>query len=470
VAAAAVLVCAAPAARAYDPATTHAGLTERAALSSSLHKVLSRRLGRALGLLEPLQLHSRLMDAPTRRALWDRLSALDPAGGYRPSNDGAATALSWLVAGAVLAETPPERGRHHFLEPPRLAGLHDSAGLTGLAYSLRLIPDGGATVRQLAAGTAFDLTGKSSLAWLEAPENDQSVPVFLAAVERAVAAGEPAEREAALVHGLLALGGILAVLQDAGEPAHVRNDFREAFLHRRSASAWDEASAYERFVARRYGRIGVPAPGAAVKRPSFEAFFSASDGQGLADRTHRRFFSAGTLPADVPVEPTSTPHDVVRSVRESLAYPQPGVAALDLRKSGQRQYLWIAGRRTLGYVREPRQVRFFLDEAIHVDTSRVLLPEVAAYTAGLLDHLLRASIKTEASGRQVTLTLEGAAAQGGKLRVFAEDARGVRTELQASADASVTIEAPAGTRRIAAVMRGADAAGPFVAAGEVLVE
>ena len=38
----------------YDPATTHPGLTQRAALASTLHGVLSRRLGRPLGLFEPI--------------------------------------------------------------------------------------------------------------------------------------------------------------------------------------------------------------------------------------------------------------------------------------------------------------------------------------------------------------------------------------------------------------------------------
>src|SRR5689334_13909906 len=80
------------AAQAYDPATTHAGLTEQAVLVSALHRVLTRRQGRALGLLEPLQIHSRFFEPGARRALWSRLAAFDPAGGYRPGADGVATA------------------------------------------------------------------------------------------------------------------------------------------------------------------------------------------------------------------------------------------------------------------------------------------------------------------------------------------------------------------------------------------
>ena len=50
------LLAHASAARAYDPATTHAGLTERAALASQLHRVLARALSRPLGLFEPVAL------------------------------------------------------------------------------------------------------------------------------------------------------------------------------------------------------------------------------------------------------------------------------------------------------------------------------------------------------------------------------------------------------------------------------
>ena len=84
-------------------------------------------------------------------------------------------------------------------------------------------------------------------------------------------------------------------------------------------------------MADRYGRIGVPAPRQVVGRPTFDSFFSARDGEGLADRTQRRFFSEGTLPEDVPVDAASTPKDVVDAARASLDYPRPTVGRLELR-------------------------------------------------------------------------------------------------------------------------------------------
>jgi len=48
---------------------------------------LVRRLGRPLGLLEPLQIYSKYLEPSARRSLWARLQALDPAGWG--SGDGA---------------------------------------------------------------------------------------------------------------------------------------------------------------------------------------------------------------------------------------------------------------------------------------------------------------------------------------------------------------------------------------------
>ena len=477
VAAALVALLASAPARAYDPATTHAGLTERAALASSLHKVLTRRLGRPLGLLEPLQIHSRLLEPGARRALWSRFESLDPAGGYRPGVDGVAGALSWLVAGAVLAKTPPERGRNHFLDPRKRTGLDDRPGLTGVAHQLELTFDAGTSVRDLATGTAFDLTGKSSLDWIASPANDQGMPALLAAWERAVAAREPAERESALVRALLALGGILAVLEDAGEPAHVRNDFRASFLQRQGGGSWDRGSSYERFVASRYGRVGLPPAQPPMRRPTLESYFTAADGQGLADRTQRRFFSEGTLPRDVLIDASTSTRDVVGMARESLLFPEPSLAELSLKEPGTPQHLVVDGRRVLGYVRDADRVRFFLDNAVYADAARTLLPEVEGYAAGLLDHLLRAGVSLKAGG-ELAVTLEGVgSASNLTLQLFSEDDRGQRRPAPTTIDLAalaagrtVTIAPPAGARRVAVLVKGRDAAGDFVAVGELPLE
>jgi hypothetical protein len=131
-------------------------------------------------------------------------------------------------------------------------------------------------------------------------------------------------------------------------------------------------------------------------------------------------------------------------------------------------------RRLLAYERVPGHVRFFMDRAVYRDTARTLLPEVGAYCAGLIDHLLRgeAAIKVESGTATVTIAGARGAIRGGQLRVFADDAAGARKEIgswPASAvngGQSVSIAVPAGTRQLAAVLRGEDDAGVLVAAGE----
>ena len=170
------------------------------------------------------------------------------------------------------------------------------------------------------------------------------IPVFFDNWERAVSLAEPRARESALVRSLLALGGVLAVLEDAGQPAFVRNDFRGAFLQR------DEGSAYEQFVAEHYGRTGLPAAAALVSRPDIASFFASADGKGLANRTQRSFFSEGTIPADVSLDRNSKGADVLLRARESLVFPSPTLSGLVLRPAHQRRYLALEGRRVRRFI------------------------------------------------------------------------------------------------------------------------
>jgi hypothetical protein len=487
---------------AYDPATTHAGLTQRAAVASALHAALVKRFGRPLGLFEPVRFAGASLPDNDRRFLQARLDALDPAGGYRPGDDGVATSLAWLVAGSVIAWTPAERGQNSFYDPSRAAGLRQGGGMGELGQSLRLMFDGG-SLRGWATGTDFNLDGPPSTAWVQSAQNDVGLTTLYDQLELSVTAGDRTTRNTALARALMAMGGVLAVLQDAGEPARVRNDFRGAFLSDNlsgSPGPFNRGSAFERFVADNYGIAGVPAAGHPIDRPNVLAYFTAGDSQGLADRTQRRFYSPGTLPEDGVVDRDTTPQEVLTAARDSLVYGLPGLPRLELRQIGRKQYVYAVGdeqqgrlvltsqaprapkpgiatprsRRLLAYQRVPGHVRFFMDHAVYQDTARALLPEVGAYCAGLIDHLLRgeAAIKVEGGSATVTITGARGAIRGGQLRVFADDAAGARKPIgswPASAltgGQSVSVAVPAGTRQLAAVLRAEDDAGVLVAAGE----
>ena len=451
---------------AWDPGTTHAGLTERALASSKFHATLAHDLGRALGSLEPLRLDMGALESNLARSLRSRLNALDPAGGYRPSPEGIATASAWVRAGAVLAKTPPERGRHHFFEPRTKSGLDDGPGLSGAVHVARLTLDDGATVRDSATGLAFDLQGMSALEWLRSQQNDLGLVAFFDQLVMSVSAREPAKRETALARALLALGGALAVLEDAGQPAFVRNDFRGEFL------GHDAGSEFERFVSDRYGAVSLPPAIAPVSRADLDSYFTAADGLGLAQVTQRRFFSPGNLPRDFRCIPGQAPSEVATHVNQSLAFPEPNVPELDLRQSGRTRYVVRDGMRVLAYQRNGDRVRFFLDATVYEDMARQWLPKIEGYAAGLVDHLLRGKLQIVTAQNKAQVSLDGTLQPGGEVHLYWEDEEGLRTEVPGQEPHGASpwsFDVPPGARKVAAFVRGHDGSGALVAAVEARV-
>ncbi len=478
-------------AHAWHPATTQAGLIEKAALASRLHAALSTQQHRPLGVFEPITLAASARTSPRLQAIWRRLQKLDPNDGNTPNDAGANMALFWLTAGAVLESTPAERERNHFFDPQSQRGLHDNPGGSGFVHSLRLAMDGTGGLRGLATGTAFDLTGRSALGWATENRNELGLKAFFDAWEATASGATTTDREAALADALMCMGALGAVLGEMGEPAHVRNDFRTAFLDAGGgAGPWDQSSDFERFVSQRYGRAGVPAPTAVTSRPSFEAYFSAPDNQGLADLTQSQFFSAGTTPASVLIDAASTPKQVRLQANRSLLYAKPAVGPLKLRELGRR-YQVHEGRRQLAYERLDGVVQFFLDEAVYADTAAAWLPVVGSYVSGLFNDLLRAEVslafKESQGANQITVSLSGfVGAAKGVVQLYVEDEQGVRRptgvarpfSVAASApaavgrlvspspspspSASLTITLPPGVSRVAVAARGQDAAGAFV--------
>ena len=140
-----------PGRAAYDPATTHAGLTERAVLASELHRVLARALSRPLGLFEPSRCRST--ELPTRPGARSeaRLAALDPAGGYRRR---ARTASRRRWPGSSPARSSPRRrpsaARTSSSTRAAAAGLSQAGGLASLGNTLRLAARRGGGFRALA--------------------------------------------------------------------------------------------------------------------------------------------------------------------------------------------------------------------------------------------------------------------------------------------------------------------------------
>ena len=431
-----------PPARGYET-ITHAGLTERAALASTLHRVLIDKLGRPLGLYERLKL------APGDAELRQRLNRLDPEGGFVPDASGMQTALAWLTAGAALEGVPAHRTRNHFLDPARGAGLFDDAS-SALRTRINDVVTGIGTVRGLFTGASFDGTGLASPAWAIAQRavNDWGLARFLDERERSAAAASREERDDALAKSLLAAGALAHLVEDAGDPAMVRNDFRVALEA--------DGARYDRFVAERYGRVALPdasAPPLDVKH--LAELFRDGQGHGLAERTQRRFFSDGTLPS-----------------AGAYAFPeaQPGARAAGYVAGDGVQHL-AAFRRTRD------GVEWTLDDRCHADYAAALLPEVAGYAAATLELLFRGRLDLEEKDGALHVTAGDFALGAGTLAIYGELPEGTRKQIfsrpvekAAASGELASLPRPAGARRAAAVFRGFDAAGePIVIVQELLL-
>jgi hypothetical protein len=438
----AVLLLAAPAS-AYEP-VTHAGLTERAALASPLHKLLVERFGQALGLYEPLTLRG------ADRELGRRLERLDPEGGYAP-DDGRQTILGWLTAGSVLEGVPAERTRHHFLDPTTGQGLHDRQ--RDLAFRTRVadVQSGIGSVRGLFTGSNFDGTGMPAIDWLLGKDNEWGLRRFLDERERAATAAKPWERENALVRALLAAGAILHLVEDMGDPAHVRNDFRVALEA--------DGARYERLVAHKYGRVALPegAAGEPPRRSHLVELLHDRSGGGLADRTNRRFFSDGTLPGE-------------------SSYPQP-TAQAGMAPTGYAP--GDAVHRLARWDRDERgAIRWSLDERVLTDYAEALLPETARYAQAALEHLFRGRLAVDAGADELTVRASELGLGAGTLSVFADTAAGERRPIDrktvsgaAEGDTLAIVHRPGWARHATAVFRGVDRAGePLVLVEEVTLK
>ena len=427
---------------AFDAGTTHAGLTWRAAMSSSLGRQLLGRFGLAQGYFELLRL-----DVPGERGevLSSRLRRLDPAGGAAP-DEGKLPALGWLLAGSIVEEVPPERGRHHFFDPLTGRGLDDGGPMRGAGYRLAGVASGLGSVRGLFTGTAFDGTGLASTAWLSATENELGLSCFLDARQRAVTAETTNQRQSALAEALLCAGAMLHVVEDAADPAHVHNDFR--------ADLYDSGAPFTRYVLSHYGRLSFPPPAGPAKQVAHLAELIATpDGTGLADTTARSFYSEGLLP-DGLVPPGVTLPAVRPGLPPLVAGPEVEGYVKDT--LGRRLAMWRRGAG--GFI------SWTIDERCLGDAAAVLVPAAEQGALSAIEHLFRGSLRVEDG-----VLLNGPLALGvGEVVVLVEDGEGkrrvvARQKTSGAAPGDKLFELPPGEaaedRSLIALFHGVDAVG-----------
>lgn len=444
-----VAALASPAA-AWEPETTHAGLAEQAALASRLHRRLVT-LGFTGGLFEQLTIPPA--DAP---ALMSAIKLLSPTHGAVPDARGRQVALSWLAAGAALADIPAANGANHFFDPISKQGWEspERGFLRGLSDK----------IREAIGRAALPDRGMPAPDWVTAKQNPFNVESFLAQYAKAVSAKTAGERSRHMAAALIAAGAILHTLGDLGAPSRVRGD-EASHLEPMGAGPDDLGSRFERIAALAHGRLGVGAPTHVVTREHLREFFTgrAPGGDGLADVISRSYFSPNTLPA---------PTRVGAETRPALARPEPTLPSrLNLMAASRDDGTTLrdaAGTCLARYKVDHGVLSFWIDDDCMLEEIAAILPEVAAYEAGLLDFLLRGDL-TITSGDGIVVS--GAGLGAGTVQVLVEDDRGVRTELGAAqvtgtAEELIKVPAPATGVRVVAVYRGVDRTGePLVAVG-----
>ncbi|HTL36866.1 MAG TPA: hypothetical protein VL326_27210 [Kofleriaceae bacterium] len=434
-------------AHAWEAQTTQSGLAEQAALSSRLHKRLVV-LGFDGGLFEPLTVPPA--DAPT---LIQTLHLLSPSHGSVPDARGRQTALAWLAGGAAIADVPAKLGANHFYDPQTKKGwVKPSRGVLGGLSD---------AVREAVGRAAVPEKGVPAIDWVTAKDNPLNVSGFLDQYAKAVSSPTPGERSRAMAGALVAAGAILHTLGDLGAPSRVRGD-EGAHFEELGGGPDDLGSRFERVAALAFGRLGVPAPSRVITRSHLRDYFSTSDGQGLADVISTSYFSANTLPAA-----TRTGSDA----KPKLARPLPALPAkLNLMAATRDDGTTLrnpAGVCLARYHVDHGVVSFHLDDDCMLEQVTAILPEVAAYEAGLLDFLLRGELTITAQG-DLGVTAKGLGS--GTLEIFVEDASGVRKSISKqdvkAGDLNAHVAIPAEGTRVVALFQGADANGePLVAVG-----
>ena len=409
----------------WEGTTTHAGLTEQAALHSDLHIRLQKLFGLEEGLLGTLEVPRK--DA---KALFAVLDRVNPTHGFRPDSRGRMSALSWLVAGAALADTPLSAASQHFWSPFPKAKAPDNESIPA---SVRLShwSTGSRMEKGFRWGRAID--------YWHAPSNARGYVGYAEQFRLAVTAPTPAERNRHLAGALLAAGTMLHVLQDMGSPSHVRADFR-AHFQQVGAVPSDRASRFERVAALAFGRLGIPGPNQEIELQDLQSHFfhfapkgSEKASVGLAEWSAREFFSINTLPPPTLARRNDDPNKVLARVQRKALYPAPLPAGpLDIVAAKNAAGATLRNQRGTCLARyrwERSELRWSTDDECRLEQLEEILPLVAAYGASFLTHLFSDELKLEKSASGISLS--GLPKLPGTLTLVQEDEQGARKAYKA---------------------------------------
>jgi hypothetical protein len=448
-------------ARAWDPSTTHAELVERAVTTSPMHVRWMEGSDLQRGVFTALRVDPRrLPDAMRRRITLALRHAHAESGAAGLGGPGACpgasappatrtlcvdgdrwelSALGWMQLGVVAEVEPRDRLLHHFVDRDHpQADTWKDPRLGQVASSVEHLR-AGATVSELLAGTTFEGTGPSALAWLADDTDPLAPPATMAELRRATLGATPAERDEAMALGLMGLGALLHVLQDLAVPAHARGDVT-AFFAPLSRTPGDRGLPLQELVRVEYGRGRLPSALSLAPRATTGSLLAPTlrshvlgygEFEGLAAIAGHRFLSEQSVP-----EPRVLPPRL--DAEAAAAALLAGTGLSEVETTGAKLSPWPsdsgyvlsgAGRPLAAFeVDEVGQVRLYLERRIFRDQAGHLLPLAIDVSRSALDLLVPAFPPSKRDGSDVVVDLANLDRYADpKLVVLSEDAAGTRT-------------------------------------------
>jgi hypothetical protein len=395
-------------------------------------------------------------DFPIHRALAERAANVSSIGSFLKDDLGMPkgletlfnnqTVLDLLRKGAESEDIPAMRVRHHFHNPLRP---WTEAGLT---FGFKL-GESSLLWNQEPRQDGYSLAGTGSWSWHNARKQ------YLEALRGTT----ETQRETAFADLFRSLGQGTHLLQDATVPAHVRDDPHLNVLLPFANFQFPDPDGYEKWSLNN-AASATAIIGLAPKTPPLSIFSVTGNGQapspvarlfdtdrfeagnsgilsdpvlGIAEFTNGNFLSRSTIFREFALPRAS-----------DLVLEQPIEELID--GSVERYYSkpLATGETVTRFVREgmlKKSLRFassfpgvssswVLDDRVHADYAKLLLPRAVGYSASLLDYFFRGKLNVDVINDPTDMSLvrvEGTNGStekldGGTLELYSEDINGAR--------------------------------------------
>lgn len=408
-------------AHAWDPATTHLGLTEQAALKSALHVRWMLGSEQQRGLFSSLRVIPSRLPADLRRHLHQTLLRTpEDSGAFPLGGPGACPgpeappitqkycvegdlwqlpAIFWLELGVLAEMASPDRAVHHFVAPndPSAKTWKDQQ-ISPSATRRRHTRYNEGSLAGAVLRTGFAGEGPSVVHWLEDDQDVLAPKTLYWHLERAYLAEDPQVREHHFALALLFTGALLHVAQDLSVPAHARGDL-QAFFAPLSSAPGDRGLPVQEYARVHFERTHLPLQ-PLIQMPQRKQLWATSIAghlfathpprQGIARFTAQRFLSEGALPPPQMLDSTLSAEAAAQIILQdsNLDPVELKGAFLDPWPSERGYVKTSTGRPLAAFQRDASErMLVYFDEVVWRQQILILLPQAVSVSRSLLDFI-----------------------------------------------------------------------------------